>query len=351
MRDARSYSITRRFAGVVVLAGLLGACDDDGDPSGPIDEPFSTLTVAAPTDWAYVDLASTARQVTPTNPQQSNAWDIAFLATSVMLNGGQAGAGDVEGYCLCQNQGATNDQVLAMTAESERAAFEAVTAASIPSDDGDWVSDELSPSITGWWNYDMTSHTLTPATDRVWVVRTAEGDAFAKLRVTGITNATQQNAGEVTLEFATQTAGEAYGATRTLTVDVSSGPVYVDLLDGAVSDEDDWDLLLEGFDIRLNGGVSGAGQARAVLAGDDFATVPGGADISGGWASDAFGGVFDETPWYRYNLQGNHQIWPTYDVYLIRSGSDVFKVQIVSYYNATDGAARHITFRYAPLTD
>ena len=34
-----------------------------------------------------------------------------FFATGVMLNGGAAGPGDVEGYCLCQNADATPDEI------------------------------------------------------------------------------------------------------------------------------------------------------------------------------------------------------------------------------------------------
>jgi hypothetical protein len=58
--------------------------------------------------------------------------------------------------------------------------------------------------------------------------------------------------------------------------------------------------------------------------------------------------VFDAHPWYRYNLDGGHQIWPTYDVFLIRRGDAVYKVQLTSYYGAT-GDSRQITFRYARL--
>jgi hypothetical protein len=54
-------------------------------------------------------------------------------------------------------------------------------------------------------------------------------------------------------------------------------------------------------------------------------------------------------PWYRYNITGtDNQIWPTYDVYLVRRGSDVYKVQLVGYYDA-GGRSRQITVRYAPL--
>lgn len=351
MRHARLVTLTRRCGGIVLLSTLLAACGDE-DPAGPTEEPFASLTVAAEDDWSYVNLDATAAVVQPGDPANSTAWDVAFFATGVMLNGGAAGAGDVQGHCLCQNEGASNEQVLAMTAESQRAAFEAVTAASIPTGDDAWLEDVLSPAIAGWWSYDMASHTVAPVTDRVWIVRTAEGDAFAKLRVTGIANGSQQSAGDVTLEFAVQPgAGDPYGAVQTLTVNVGTTPVYVDLTAGEVSDASDWDLRLEGYDIRLNGGVSGSGEGEAVLAGDDFATVPLASEVLGGWTTDGFGGVFDAHPWYRYNLEGNHQIWPTYDVYLIRSGEEVYKVQLVSYYNASNGDARHITFRYAPLTD
>ena len=57
--------------------------------------------------------------------------------------------------------------------------------------------------------------------------------------------------------------------------------------------------------------------------------------------------MFTTKKWYRYNLTGNdHQIWPTFDVYLVKRGSTVYKVQVTSYYGAT-GTARQITIRSA----
>lgn len=350
-RDSSRRIITRAFA-IVALASAAAACSDD-DPIGPVEESFGTLTVDAGADWAFVDLGTPASQVQVADPTSSGAWDIGVFATGIMLNGGAAGPGDVQGYCLCQNENATNAAVMAMSADSERAAFEAVTSADLPADENAWVSDALAPAIDGWWSYDMTSHTVAPVTDRVWAVRTAEGTGFSKFRITSLANGSQQSAGEVTFEFATQTAaGEPFGSIQSLTVDVAAGPVYVDLLEGTVSDESDWDLLFEGYDIRVNGGVSGSGQAGALLAGEDFGDVVDGGELPANrFVSDEFGGVFEAKPWYRYDLQGNHQIWPVYNVYLIRTGNEVYKVQPVSYYRESDGEERHITFRYAPLSD
>lgn len=331
----------------IILA--FAACDDNNDPVGPGDEDPGTLTVAARTGWTYVDLGENASVVQVSDPTSSSAWDIAFFATGVMLNGGAAGPAGVEGVCLCQNDGATDEQILAMTPDSELADFEAVTAANIPADENDWLSDALAPALVDWWSYDFATHTVTPVTDNSWIVRTAGGDEFVKLRIAGMQGASQQGPGEVTLEVATW-QGDDYGATRSITLDATAGAVSVDLLTGTVNG-DGWDLRLEGYTFHVNGGVSGDGNAAVLNAGTPFADTPGADEAPASvFATDEFGGVFDEHPWYRYDLQGNHQIWPNYNVYLVRSGGDVFKVQLISYYNPSDGADRHITFRYAPLT-
>jgi hypothetical protein len=67
------------------------------------------------------------------------------------------------------------------------------------------------------------------------------------------------------------------------------------------------------------------------------------------YRSDSYGGVFVSSPWYKYNITGtDNQIWPNFNVYLIRRGDDVFKVQITSYYNAS-GTSRQITLRSVQL--
>jgi hypothetical protein len=60
--------------------------------------------------------------------------------------------------------------------------------------------------------------------------------------------------------------------------------------------------------------------------------------------------VFNSHPWYRYNLTGENIIHPTFDVYLVKRGDDVYKVQLINYYGAA-GEPRHVTFRYARLTE
>jgi hypothetical protein len=181
------------------IAMLLAACSDGGtEPAAP--EPIRTLTVDASVEWGYADLqGDTARLVSVADPTASEEWDLGFRTTAVALNGGEAGPGGAVAYCVCQNAGASDADLQAMTAATELGDFEAVTSAQIPADEGAWSAD-----------------------------------------------------------------------------------------------------------------------------------------------------VFGETPWYRYNLTGNHQVWPTYDVYLVKRGSEVYKIQLIGYYGPA-AEPRQITFRYHRL--
>lgn len=273
---------------------------------------------------------------------------MAFNATGVMLNGGAAGPGGVTGYCVCQNTAAnpTNEQLLAMTAEGELADFTAVTTSAVPAA-SEFVSDVLTPAIREWHAGIGAAATATPA--KVWLVRLRDGAGYAKLRITALEQPTAATPGRLTLEYATQasTAG-TLGAARTLTVDVpATGGARVDLTGGATTTSaTDWDLRFDGWTLRLNGGASGAGRAAAVAAPATWdATTNAYVGTSSAYRSDAYAGVFALTPWYRYNLTGDNRITPTFDVYLVRRGTAVYKIQMTNYYGPA-GETRRITVRY-----
>jgi len=342
----------RLLSGLAALL-LLAACENsptDGRPRTEEAE-FLTVTLDGSTGWAFADLDAASPAITVANPGDNADWDIAVNSTNVMLNGGQAGPGGVSGWCLCQNEAATDAQVQAFTEEGNLPAFTAATAAQAPADPAAWRVDSLTSAISGWWSYNMTTHTVTADPSKVFYVRTAEGAAFAKLRVVALEDAQRAHAGKVTLEYAVQPTSTApLGETKQTTVDVSGGRVYFDLVNGAVSSASDWDLALEGYDIRVNGGASGGGQAGAVVATEAFDDITNAAAPPANvFKGDSYGGVFKAKPWYRYNLTGDdHQIWPTFNVYFLKRGDTVYKVQLTSYYGPA-GETRRITLRYAKL--
>jgi hypothetical protein len=330
----------------VLLVGVGSACKGD-EISAPPEPVAGTLTIDASQGWAYVSLGE-GRTVTPAQPATSPAWDIAYFATSVMLNGGAAGPGGVAGYCVCQNAGASSAQIVAMTPESELADFESVTAANIPAAPT-FQLEALVPAVAGW--YTGTGSGATAAADKTWLLRLSDETSFAKLRVVSLRGASAATPGDVTIEYAVQpTSSAPLGAPRTLVVNAAN-PVSIDLNAGAVTTSaTDWDIRFDGYVLRLNSGVSGTGKAGAATTAQPFDAVTSASVDARAYRTDVLGGVFSAHPWYQYNLLGNNQIHPTFDVYLLKRGDIVYKVQLLNYYDPADPTkARRITFRYAQI--
>jgi hypothetical protein len=342
-----------RNGAFALVTVTLAACDlGVTDPGNTPDA--GTITLNASSAYAYVDFdGDSLAATTVATPSASTGWVLGVFATTVTTNGGAAGPGGVEIACVCANTGATNGEVMAMTADSESADFDTVSAATATT--ATFSSDQLSPAINGW--YTGTGAAATVVAGRSWIVREGSPTAIlGKIRILSIANATVTAMGTVTLEFAVQpSAGAAFNTTDTLEFTVGADPVYVDLTTGAVTTSANWDLRFSGWTIRVNGGVSGAGTVAAVL----DTTTPY-ADITSTYAAsvpaqayarDAYSGVFSAQPWYRYNLTGtDHQIWPTFQVYLVRRADALFKVQLTGYYGP-GGETRQITIRYQRLAD
>jgi hypothetical protein len=331
---------------ILVAALALSACSaDDVTTARPPAQ--GAITVNASTQWAYVSLPDSA-QITPVpSASESTAWDIAFNSTSVTLNGGQAGPGGIQGACICQNVAATGTEVLAMTPESQKAAFDAVT--SVPAS-VTWTSDVMTPAVSAFYTGTGTSAVADPT--RVFLVRLSDSLSFAKVHVTALTSPTATSAGKVTLEYAVQSSSTgALGAVQTMVVDLTTaGAKSVDLNTGALTTSaSDWDLRLDGFTIRVNGGVSGPGKGAAALATTTFAATTSASTQPEAYKTDTYAGVFGTSKYYRYNIAGDNKISPTFDVYLLKRGSTVYKVQILNYYSST-GLPRYITFRYKQIS-
>lgn len=342
----------RRSASLFAMVASVAACGTD-DPVAPIIPTTASITVDASQGYAYVKLAETPTQVTVSDPVASSAWDLGFFATTVTANGGTAGPGGVSIYCLCANENATTTQLQGFTAANQLAAFEAVTSAQIPAE-SQFVGDSLAPAISGWFNGVGAAATANP--NRTWIVRRGStAITLGKLRVTSIANASAANAGVIGFEFAVQpTAGMPFGSVTQTTVDVRQGPVYYDLTNKVTTTAaGTWDLRFSGHEIRINGGVSGTGSVMTVVDNTTpFATIDAAYAATApvvAYKRDAYSGVFVGKPWYKYNITGtDNQIWPLFNVYLVKRGSEVYKVQLTSYYS-TAGTSRQVTLRSARL--
>jgi hypothetical protein len=119
-----------------------------------------------------------------------------------------------------------------------------------------------------------------------------------------------------------------------------------------------WDLALQRFNFKLNGGASGGGDAAVALlpgaAFEDVAEVPADATFLTDQADSNDDGVTEyvmsigDTRWYEYDV-ATHVLTPKDLVYVVRGANgSYYKLEMLEYYDAA-GTAGYPTFRWAPL--
>jgi hypothetical protein len=354
-------SLLRNLSAVFCAVAVLSACSDDDGITGTINlpaGPTQTITVNAASGFVYLTLGDTARVATVADAAASTAWDVGVFAFNTVINSGAGGPGETRGVCLCAPE-PTVARLQQMTAQGELARFDSVTTARVP-DASQFRSDSLVPGVEGWFNGTPGSTATARATRTFLVVDGTTAPIYTKLRVVSFTNPSATGPGTVTIEWASQAAPftAPFGTVRTTTLTVGAQPVYLDLTTGtSVPSTGRWQLQFRGWSIRANSGVSGPGVVSiARLDNVDFATltapqalaVPRGQFVRDNQVGPFSTNGFIGSPW-RYNILGNdNQVWPTYDVYLVRRGSNVWKLQFTSYYGP-GAQERQVTIRYARL--
>jgi hypothetical protein len=112
----------------------------------------------------------------------------------------------------------------------------------------------------------------------------------------------------------------------------------------------EWDLAFRGFEIATNGGVSGPGAGSAFGPLPEYYFFFPDEPIDAPFLiEDKAGGAF--LGWYVYDGD-DHTIYTRYHVYGVRSGEQLFKVQILSYYGEVMGAPVSALYqvRYAEVS-
>jgi hypothetical protein len=337
--------------GTTVL--LATACEDEVTaPEDELVEGSITLEANSPTEFVYLSLGS-GQLVSVADPSTSEEWDIAFRRYSAKLNGGVAGPGGVAGFNVANNAGASEEEVIAFTPEDAEDAFVAVTEADISG--ATFIEDGLIPDEGGsWFRFSPMEGTLVANPGAAWRVQEAEDGSYSLFRI-----AVLEMAGNAplsaTVEYRHQPSGGTLGALSSVVVDYTSGPGHVDFSSGAVVAPDgcNWDVVLTPmFGIEFNAAcdagtfpVDGTEDFTGLTRADDAPEyAPFLSTISGAIPNtiDTPEGLF----WY--NLEENQRMWPTLNVFLVRDGEDVYKIQVTDYYNAT-GESGFPTVRYEQI--
>jgi hypothetical protein len=331
----------------------LTACEDEiTDPGAVFVEGQLTLDASSNASYVYASLANGGSTVAVTDPFSSTDWHLAFRRFSVKLNGGVAGPSDVAGANLMNNANATDAEVVAFTEADADAAWEAVTEADIAG--ATFIDDGIIEDTSGpWFRFDPMAQNLVANPGAAWKVDTS-GDGYAVFRVSELVMA-GFDPESVEIEYRYQSPSGSLGSIGTVDVDLTGGPGSVDFATGTVVTPSgcNWDLVVTpSFSIDFND-ACGAGSFP-LDSSEDFTTITSaaGAPEYGGFLSVVSGAfpssVEDATGIFWYNIEGNNRMWPTYNVFLVRVGTDVYKVQVLDYYSST-GASGHPTIRFLQL--
>ncbi|WP_144820407.1 HmuY family protein [Marinobacter piscensis] len=391
---------TRVLLGMAVSTALLAGCGGSdntlGTPSenDPDSQASRKVIDAKSYDKAtYLNLV-TGRivKLTEEEARSSSGWHLSFKRDAIQVNNGDVGAGSVKGAVLepqdkfYTGSGEPRFDLLEQAANDD-SEMSALTAA-YPAPDH-WYGGEVA-NLFGdkWYTYDLKTHSVVQNDSIGWLVRSAEGNSYARMRVEMLKfdpAPTATNNGfrirfDVQPEGAEQFTNKDVAFSGSLSqletcfdfdegVTQGQGSGAGNTVDCETSDL--WDIKLvfdvdaRSLELRTNSGVSGDGNGGALgefsweklreyrKATDEPVS---GQSITGLYAADA-SGVFNVASWYAYDQTAGHVLRPNYRVYAIDTDSNdpaapVYAVQIAGYYgDDTESGQPIVRWTEASLTE
>ncbi len=355
-------TVARSYRAVVAL-GLLTTMGCNGeatlpDNTGPGTTGQATINATSTTDFRYFNLA-TGAEVTVANPATSPAWDIAIRRYEVRLNGGVAGTKGVSGVRVLDNSTLPAATILAYTPASQLASFDGITVASIAATSM-FTSTSLAETLTAWFR-PVSATTIVAVPAVAWKVRRADG-GFAVVRVAELT-LNGFSLASLRLEYRLQPAGGQLGAVQSVTVPAgtAAAPGKVSLTTGAAVTTTGctWDFAVtSAITLAVNPDASCPTGTYPLESTESFTTMTSASDAPtyGRFFSTLSspipnGFTVDLKPPFLYGIDpvNQNRLSPTFNIYLVRSGSSTYKLQFLSFYEPTTGESGHVTLRYARI--
>jgi HmuY protein len=337
---------------VLVAVASVAACGESAtNPlgSGPGSAAINAVVINGPLNASASDSLVYFSFESNALVPRTSAWDIALRRYEVRLNGGVTGTAGVTGYSVGNNKALNDAQVLALTATTTLASFDSLRAARLPADSL-FKSDRLYSNPNGFLNL-QGSPTANAAA--YWKVKTAAG-AYTLVRVSAIVlNGPALTS--VTFESRAQT-GTTLGAPVSFTVAVGSTPVNVSLASNAavIASGCNWDLLItaQSYAISTNAacnvGTYPGASTPAFAAATSASDAPQYAAYLAGLTGPVPNSTTDLQAPFRYNLAGDNKLSPSFNTYLVKNGTNVYKLQVIGYYSSA-GASGFPTIRYARI--
>ena len=341
----------------------IGEIINDSAEEGKVYGPYSTGSVSEPS-FVYFDLETLSEvSLTEEEAATNTVWDVAFKRSGIYLNAANSEA-PVSAFFTGNNADFIDsegkpvvDSFINATPESELDDFTAVTTADIPAEADMFVADVTSNIIASWYNYNATTHQVSAAEDKYFVVYS--DDTLSKFSVSGFTQAGFALS-DITITYANQTVADTEFASTTTDVTVNASEacsaydaVYIDFdLGQTVAETDAWDITLACNTDKtgISFGIDIAADSTAM---QDFENAYTGVAVESISYYDFQENeytvkAFDANPWYKYGVNGGHTLWSQYGVYLIQTETATYKLQMTSYYDA-EGTSGSVSFRAEAL--
>jgi len=336
----------RAMLGATLAAAILTACGEDStgpDVIGGGGAALNQIVTTSPLNASSADSLVYFSLASNTLVPRTGVWDIAMRRFEVRISG------SVTGYNFENNKTATPAQVLAFTNVNTLAAFDSIRDSRIPADSF-FKSDRLIANATGYLVFGGVPVANAAA---FWKVRTAAG-TYELTRVTAVTFAGRALS-SVRFESRTQ-SGTTLGTARTFTITTGATPVSVSLVGGAAATPSgcNWDLVITPalYEIGVNTACNVGTYPGDATPGFAGTTTASDAPQYGAFLSLLTGpipnNIEDAAGPYRYNLNNDQRLSPTFNTYLIRNGARTYKVQVIGYYGPS-GAGGFPTLRYARI--
>jgi len=161
----------------------------------------------------------------------------------------------------------------------------------------------------------------------------------------------------IKIEWRYQPAGGTLGTAQEVIIALGSGNTALNFATGVVSAPSgcDWDVrAVNDFTVIVNNAcmvgtapLNPTESFTALTRADDALQYAG--FLSGLSGPIPYTSALDD-PYgtLLYNLAGDNRLSPTFNIYLIRVGTSVYKMQVTGYYSAT-GSGGFVTIRYAKI--
>ena len=271
LTPANIVYVVKSASGNYFKLQLLGYYDDAGTggypkfrfdaiapPPANTDPEVLKVNATEKGTWVYVVL-STRRVIEVDDPATSADWDIAVSRTDIKTNGGTSGSGWAGAMELVDADWASVTSVNTVGFLVD----EMVPGAGPPGTDG----FSGSPVLNTWWDYDMTTHKVSPR-DAVFAARGSGGDYF-KLKIEDYADGVMTfRIVEVTRKVETiSTTIEASEDDDWRYLSFRTGQwVQPGTPEGNLS----WDIGFSNTYLKTNSGTSGAGEGGALAADSPF---------------------------------------------------------------------------------